>query len=174
MQTHMSAAATPAQAVHRTVFGTELGTCAVSWNEGGLVGFELPEAVHRSGDAYRPPLEIARLIERVRRHLAGKPQDFTDLNYQFSRVPDFARDVYRATLAIKSGQTRTYGEIAAAIGQPPAASRAVGAALGANPWPLLVPCHRVVAASGKMTGFSGPGGVATKVKLLALEGAQLL
>jgi O-6-methylguanine DNA methyltransferase len=174
MQTHMSTAATPARTPRRAVFDTDLGLCAVSWSEDRLLGFELPGAQPRAGDAASPPPEIAALITRVRRHLAGEPQDFSDLNYQFSRVPDFARDVYRATLAVKAGQTRTYGEIAAAIGQPPAASRAVGAALGANPWPLLVPCHRIVAANGKMTGFSGPGGVTTKVKLLALEGAQLL
>jgi methylated-DNA-[protein]-cysteine S-methyltransferase len=75
---------------------------------------------------------------------------------------------------VKPGHTSSYGDLAAAIGQPAAASRAVGTALGSNPWPLLIPCHRILAATGKMTGFSGPGGIATKVKLLALEGAQLL
>lgn len=95
------------------------------------------------------------------------------MRYDFSEVAPFNLAVLRATLAIKAGSTRSYGEIAKAIGQPPAASRAVGAALGANHWPLLIPCHRVVAADGRMTGFSGPGGVQTKLRLLALEGAQL-
>ena len=96
------------------------------------------------------------------------------MRYDFSRVPPFVGEVLRATLHVKSGRTATYGEIATAIGQPLAASRAVGSALGDNPWPLLIPCHRIVAADGRMTGFSGPGGVATKARLLALEGAQLL
>ena len=110
----------------------------------------------------------------MQHHLAGDPQDFSDLPYDFARVPEFHRAVLRATLAVKSGHTTTYGALAATLGQPPGASRAVGTALGANPWPLVIPCHRVVAASGKMTGFSGPGGVDTKARLLALEGAQLL
>jgi methylated-DNA-[protein]-cysteine S-methyltransferase len=109
----------------------------------------------------------------VRQHLVGKPQDFSDLPYDFTRVEKFAEGVYRSTLAVKSGQTCSYGDIAKKLGQPPAVSRAVGTALGANPWPLLVPCHRVVASDGRMTGFSGPGGIKTKLRLLALEGAQL-
>lgn len=163
MQTHM-----------RHTFATPLGRCAIKWHDAGLTGFELPEATPRPSDETTPPAEIAAIIARVQRHLASEPQDFSDLSYDFTAVPAFDLDVLRATLAIKSGQTRSYGEIAATIGQPPAASRAVGSALGSNRWPLLIPCHRVLAADGKMTGFSGPGGVATKAKLLALEGAQLL
>ena len=87
---------------------------------------------------------------------------------------NFAREVLRAALHVKPGHTASYGEIAQAAGLPLTACRNVGSALGSNPWPLLIPCHRVVAATGKMTGFSGPGGVATKVRLLALEGAQLI
>jgi methylated-DNA-[protein]-cysteine S-methyltransferase len=144
----------------------------VSWGEHGLSRFELPAAAVRPGDV--PPAPgIEAVIARVRRHLAGDFQDFTDIAYDFGRLPAFQADVLRATLAVKAGQTRSYGEIAADIGQPAAASRAVGAALGANPWPLLIPCHRIVAANGKMTGFSGPGGVRTKLKLLAVEGAEL-
>ncbi len=100
-------------------------------------------------------------------------QDFSDLEYDFSEVSDFHRQVYHHALAVKPGTTCSYGDIARKMDQPPGASRAVGAALGANPWPLLIPCHRVVAANGKMTGFSGTGGIKTKLRLLALEGAQL-
>lgn len=164
MQTHI---------MPRYAFSTALGYCAVSWDNGVLTRFELPEATLQIDDEASPPPEITALAERVRAHLTGQFQDFSDLPYQFSLVPVFACDVYRATLAIKAGQTRTYGEIATALGQPAAASRAVGSALGANPWPLLIPCHRVVAAGGKMTGFSGPGGIQTKLRLLALEGDQL-
>lgn len=158
------------------LFPTPLGECGIAWTETGLTGFFLPGGegrLPREAPA-EPPSWVAAIIVRVQRHLGGEPQDFADLNYDFSRLPEFNRAVLRATLDVKSGHTTTYGGIASAIGQPPAASRAVGTALGANPWPLLIPCHRVVAASGKMTGFSGPGGVDTKVKLLALEGAQLL
>ncbi len=163
MQTHMQ----------RVSFDTPIGRCALAWHDAGLTSFSLPEAREKSADAPTPPAEILAVIDRVRRHLAGELQDFSDLRYDFADIPAFNLAVLRATLAIKPGLTRSYGEIAAAIGQPPAASRAVGAALGANRWPLIVPCHRVVAADGKMTGFSGPGGVKTKLRLLALEGAQL-
>lgn len=164
MQTHMQ----------RVTFDTPLGRCAIRWHDAGLTGFELPEAASRSDDLAMPPAPIAAIIDRVCRHLSGDAQDFSDLVYDFSEVPPFNLAVLRATLAIKSGHIRSYGEIAAAIGEVPAASRAVGAALGANRWPLLIPCHRVVAADGRMTGFSGPGGVRTKTRLLALEGAQLI
>ena len=157
-------------------FPPPLGTCAIAWNDAGLTRFLLPDPARPAGGGTEaePPPWVREIIGRVGRHIAGDPQDFSDARYDFTRVPEFNRAVLRATLAVKSGHTATYGDLATAIGQPPAASRAVGAALGANPWPLLIPCHRIVAASGKMTGFSGPGGVATKTRLLALEGALLL
>lgn len=159
--------------MRRTTFPTPLGRCALSWHEAGLTGFELPEAAVRADDEAAPPTEIAAIVARVQQHLAGEAQDFSDLRYDFAGVAEFDLGVLRATLAVKSGLTRSYGEIARAIGQPPAASRAVGAALGANRWPLLIPCHRIVAADGRMTGFSGPGGIKTKLRLLALEGSQM-
>ncbi|HEX2855571.1 MAG TPA: methylated-DNA--[protein]-cysteine S-methyltransferase [Opitutaceae bacterium] len=158
----------------RIVFSTPLGRCALSWNANGVTGFELPEAADNTRKEALPPPGIALLIPRVQQHLAGNAQDFSDAPYDFAALPEFSRQVLLATLNVKSGRTATYGEIAAALGHPPSVSRAVGAALGANAWPLLIPCHRIVAANGKMTGFSGPGGVPTKVKLLAIEGAQLL
>jgi methylated-DNA-[protein]-cysteine S-methyltransferase len=159
--------------IARFTFDTAFGRCALSWGEGGLTGFELPVAPVRAGDHVAPPSWLEPLIARVRRHLTGDLQDFTDFPYAFDSVAEFPRQVYRATLAVKAGRTASYGVIAAALGQPPGASRAVGAALGANPWPLLVPCHRIVAADGRMTGFSGPGGIKTKLRLLKLEGTQL-
>jgi methylated-DNA-[protein]-cysteine S-methyltransferase len=157
----------------RTTFPTALGTCALSWGDAGLTGFELPEAPARADDQAQPPAEITGLIFRVQQHLTGTLQDFSDVRYDFSQIPEFAREVYHAALAVKAGRTSSYGTLASVLGQPPAASRAVGSALGANPWPLLVPCHRIVAADGRMTGFSGPGGIKTKLRLLALEGAEL-
>lgn len=158
----------------QTTFSTPLGLCGLEWNESVLTRFLLPGFTPQPGLDAAPPPWIQAIIERVGQHLTADFQEFTDVPYDFSEVKPFVRDVLRATLAIKTGHTATYGEIAQVIGHPPAASRAVGAALGANPWPLLIPCHRIVAANGKMTGYSGPGGIDTKVKLLALEGAQLL
>jgi methylated-DNA-[protein]-cysteine S-methyltransferase len=159
------------------IFPTPLGPCAIAWSPDGLTAFFLPRSEKRlppGAETAEPPLWISVIATRVQRHLGGDLQDFSDLRYDFTAIPEFHRAVLQATLAVKAGHSTTYGAIAAALGQPPGASRAVGTALGANHWPLLIPCHRVVAANGKMTGFSGPGGVDTKAKLLAIEGAQLL
>lgn len=167
------------------LFPTSIGICGIAWNDAGLTGFQLPEIseaateqslVARTGSAGRtePPAWITDLIARVQRHLAGVPQDFADVRFDFSGVTPFQRRVYEAALAVKSGHTSSYGAIARQLELPPSASRAVGHALGQNPWPLLVPCHRFLSSTGKLTGFSAPGGVKTKVRLLALEGAELL
>lgn len=161
----------------QTSFHTSLGRCAIAWNDAGLTHFRLPAnaPANAIGEPEAAPTPwVQAIIERVQHHLTGDLQDFSDLHYDFSHQPPFVCEVLRATLDVKAGHTATYGDIARTIGHPPAASRAVGSALGANPWPLLIPCHRIVASTGKMTGYSGPGGVATKVRLLALEGAQLL
>jgi methylated-DNA-[protein]-cysteine S-methyltransferase len=159
-----------------STFSTPFGTCAIAWNDVGVTRFLLPDPERPSNGntEVAPPDWVADIIARVQRHLAGDLQDFSDVQFDFRRLPEFVCAVLRATLAVRSGCTVSYGEIAAAIGLPLGACRAVGAALGSNPWPLLIPCHRIVAATGKMTGFSAPGGVATKVKLLALEGSQLV
>ena len=122
--------------------------------------------------AHQPP-STASLIARVQRHLAGDLQDFADLTYDWSRVTEFQSRVLRAVLAVKPGRTATYGDLARAIGAKPGTARAIGGAVGANPWPLLVPCHRILGAGGRLTGYSAPGGLATKRALLALEGAEL-
>jgi len=157
----------------RVTFPTPLGACALSWGLSGLTSFELPEAPVQPDDVAEIPAPIRELAARVQRHLSGDLQDFSDVQYDFRSVAEFPREVYHATLAVKAGQPASYGDIAAKLGYAPGLSRAVGTALGANPWPLLVPCHRIVSVGGKMTGFSGPGGIKTKLRLLALEGAQL-
>jgi methylated-DNA-[protein]-cysteine S-methyltransferase len=165
---------------------TALGSCGIAWNDAGVTAFQLPARTEtltaarmaREGgdrvDASVAPEWVRQIAERVRRHLDGAPQDFSSERMDWARVSDFQRAVYRRTQLIKPGTTASYGEIADAIGLGPEAARAVGVALASNPWPLLVPCHRVVSATGKMTGFSAPGGVRTKTRLLALEGAELL
>ena len=161
------------------LFTTELGICGVAWSDAGLSGFALPPATaghFKDGgedQSAAPPRWVAALIERVRGHLAGVSQDFGDARYDFARVTPFQRAVYAEALKVPAGATRTYGWLARQIGSPVSASRAVGTALGRNPWPLLVPCHRFIGANGKLTGFSAPGGLATKRRLLALEGAEM-
>src|SRR5687767_8975 len=122
-------------------FSTPLGTCAIAWNDNGLTRFLLPDPERPCGGntEAEPPAWVAEIIERVKRHLTGDVQDFSDVRYDFSRVPEFVRAVLRATLDVKPGHTATYGDIASTLGQPLAVSRAVGGALGANPWPLLIP-----------------------------------
>ena len=153
-----------------TSFPTPIGYCSITWNADEITGFSLPPGVN-SKDAPSPWVDA--IIARVGRHLAGEMQDFSDLPYAWSRVSSFQRAVYEAALQVKPGQTWSYGQLAAAIGQTAIAARAVGTALGKNPWPLLVPCHRFIGANGRMTGFSAPGGIKTKLRLLALEGAEL-
>ena len=160
----------------RTEYSTAWGIGGLAWNEQGLTGVQLPG---RPGNGPAVPLAgapewVRELVARIQRHFGGEMQDFAEVPLDVSAVPVFAQRVYAAARAVKAGHTVTYGELAARLGEGPDASRAVGAALGNNPWPLIVPCHRILGAGGRLTGFSAPGGVRTKTRLLALEGAQLL
>ena len=130
-------------------------------------------ALHGAPDG--TPHWVLALARRVQAHMTGDLQDFADVPFDWERVGEFQRAVYRVALGVKPGVTWSYGQVANALpGSPgPGGARSVGTALGQNPWPLLVPCHRFIGADGKMTGFSAPGGIKTKLKLLALEGAQL-
>jgi len=151
-------------------FPTAIGACSIFWAGDTVTRFTL---LTTAADSVEPPAWLQPLIIRVQKHLREGGEDFDDVPLAWESVSHFQNQVYRAALAIKSGQTATYGDLARAIGQPPGASRAVGTALGQNPWPLIVPCHRFVSTGGKMTGFSAPGGIQTKLKLLAIEGSQL-
>ena len=169
-----------------TLFPTALGTCGLAWNDTGLTCFQMPEvnaesiehklkthAGKHSDDTPRPAW-IRRLIERVQRHLEGHLQDFESVPLDWSIVSSFQQAVYQQTRDIKSGDLKSYGEIARLVGLDAKSARSVGVALAKNPWPLIVPCHRVVSAAGKMTGYSAAGGIRTKTRLLVLEGAELL
>jgi methylated-DNA-[protein]-cysteine S-methyltransferase len=168
------------------LFPTAFGTCGLSWKEGRLTRFHLPEAsealtrrrLASTGDAEvgegESPEWVRAVIARVRRHFEGDLQDFSDVSLEWSLVSEFQRSVYHQTQSIRPGFKRGYGEVAGALALGPGSARAVGVALATNPWPLIVPCHRVVSADDRMTGFSGPGGIRTKTRLLALEGAELL
>lgn len=163
------------------LFSTPLGTCAVAWGERGVVGVWLPakgEGALRASVRRRwpraseaePPPAIAEAIEAIRALLRGERRDLAEIALDMEALPAFRRRVYAEARRIPPGLTATYGELAARIGAPGQA-REVGEAMGSNPYPIVVPCHRVVAAGGKLGGFSAPGGTDTKLRLLAIEGA---
>ena len=165
------------------LFDTPVGVCALVWGKRGLRGAYLPEEEPAKTRARlfgrfpgavetTPPRHVAEVIDTIRRLMRGEPMDFSWVSLDLSAVPDFNRRVYDFALTIPPGETLTYGQVADRIGEPGQA-QAVGQALGANPFPIIVPCHRVVAAGGKLHGFSAPGGLDTKRKLLALEGSSL-
>lgn len=155
-------------------FDTRLGTCAIRWSDAGLAGVRLPSArtadLPRLKDAAAVPDAVRVTIDGIVAVLDGAPVDLGFVALDERGIDPFRRAVYAATRAIPAGSTATYGEIAKAIGRPDAA-RDVGAALASNPFPVVVPCHRVVGAGGKLIGFSAPGGLATKRRMLELEGA---
>jgi methylated-DNA-[protein]-cysteine S-methyltransferase len=164
------------------IFKTAIGWAGIAWSEHGLIGAHLPErdpsVVRRSFGRKFPnseedavPASFADLVERIRALMRGEKVDLSDAPLDLARVPEFNAKVYEITRRIPAGKTLTYGEIAAQLGDRLLA-RDVGAALGKNPWPIIVPCHRVTAAGGKLGGFSARGGAQTKLKLLALEGAS--
>ena len=155
-------------------FDTAPGTCAVRWTDAGLASVRLPSArtagLPRIGETAQLPEPVRAAIEGIVAVLDGAAIDLGFVDLDERGIDPFRRSVYAATRTIPPGSTVTYGDIARAIGEPRAA-RDVGAALASNPFPIVVPCHRVVGAGGKLTGFSAPGGLATKRRMLELEGA---
>ncbi len=165
------------------LFDTAIGVCGVVWNEIGLTGTALPD---RDAESLRDRLTQrwpqaveaqpwgagAEAVAAIQALMVDGRTDLTGLVLDETSLTDVLRRVYAAARAVPPGQTRTYGQIAAAAGAPGEA-RAVGQAMGKNPWPIVVPCHRVMGADGKLTGFSAPGGVDTKLRLLSIEQARL-
>lgn len=162
------------------LFDTAIGRCGIAWSARGITGVQLPEAddcatrcrlAKRFPEAREtaPPTEVERAIDGIAALLRGEADPLSAIQLDMGGVPPFHRRVYAVTRTIQPGSALTYGEVAARLGSPDSA-RAVGQALGRNPFPLIVPCHRVVAAGGKPGGFSAYGGRATKEKLLAIEG----
>jgi methylated-DNA-[protein]-cysteine S-methyltransferase len=164
-----------------TLFDTAIGCCGIVWSTRGVVGVQLPE---KSEQATRnrvlrrypvaretpPPAEVQRVIDRIGALLRGEPVELSDVGLDSGAVSEFNRRVYDVARGIRPGATLSYGEIAERLGDR-ALAREVAQALSENPYPIIVPCHRVLAAGGKMGGFSGPGGVRTKLRLLSIEGA---
>jgi methylated-DNA-[protein]-cysteine S-methyltransferase len=164
-----------------TIFDTPIGCCGIAWGERGIVAVQLPmsnaektrKRIHqRFGDIEEtvPPPAVRSAIDAIVELLDGKPNDLSDIVLDLDGVPQFDRGVYAIARTIPPGKTLTYGDIAKRLGGVEL-SRDVGQALGHNPCPVVVPCHRVLAAGGKPGGFSANGGVTTKLKMLAIEGA---
>ncbi|QYG91950.1 methylated-DNA--[protein]-cysteine S-methyltransferase [Iamia sp. SCSIO 61187] len=164
-----------------TLLPTAIGTCGIAWRDRVIVAVALPEAdddaterrIRRSVPGVEratPPAAVRDVLDRVGALLEGRPVDLADVAVEVHHETDFGRRVHEVVRAIPPGQTLTYGEVAARVGEPGAA-QAVGRAMGSNPVPIIVPCHRVVGAGGRPVGFSAPGGVATKQRILRIEGA---
>jgi methylated-DNA-[protein]-cysteine S-methyltransferase len=165
------------------LFDTAIGLCALAWTERGVAWVQLPDAgevatrkrlLARYPDALEAPArgDVKRAVEVMRKHLAGRLDPMERLELDYSGLPLFHRRVYEALRKVGPGQTVGYGELAGRLGSPGAA-RAVGQAVGRNPFPIVVPCHRVLAAGGRVGGFSAYGGVDTKRRMLAIEGVTL-
>jgi methylated-DNA-[protein]-cysteine S-methyltransferase len=164
------------------IFETALGPGGIAWSDQGVLGIQLPEpdAAHVRARLKRrfpeareaSPQELSEPIEAIQSLIAGQPRDLSAVQLDMRRVPDLARRVYDVARTVQPGETITYGDIAKRLGDPLLA-REVGQALARNPFPIVVPCHRVVAAGGKLGGFSAAGGVATKRRLLEIERANV-
>jgi len=174
----------PPTGVAHAFFSTAIGDCGVAWTSRGLAWFQLPEAspaasrerlsrITGESPESEPPPWVGDAIARITRLLDGHDEDLSSIPVDLSSAPPFFRRVYEASRRIPRGRVWTYTELAAAAGSPEA-SRAVGQAMARNPLPVVVPCHRVVASGGRPGGFSAPGGLDTKARLLAIEGALAL
>jgi methylated-DNA-[protein]-cysteine S-methyltransferase len=165
------------------LFDTSIGRCGIAWGERGIVGMQLPEGSDSktlarlrrrfpAAVARTPPVEVQRAIDAIAGLLRGEPSDLSGITLDMAGLPPFHRRVYEAARTIPAGATVSYGELATRAGAPGAA-RAVGQALARNPFAIVVPCHRVLAAGGRAGGFSANGGVGTKRRLLKIESAPL-
>ncbi len=165
------------------VFDTAIGPCAIVWSPRGVCGFHLPhvgparlrvrvQQRHAGVRECEPPPAVRKAIDGVVALLRGEPIDLGGVSLDLAQVPDFHRRVYAVARAIPPGRTLSYGEVAEQLGDVQLA-RAVGQALGANPIAIIVPCHRVLGAGGRAGGFSAPGGVDTKRRLLEIEQARI-
>lgn len=168
-------------AKHYTTFQTAAGVCSIAWNENGVAGFQLgtsnpddieiwrkrrvPNAVQTPPDA-----DILRVIDGAVRYFDGEAVDFTTTAIDLRGQSEFFATIYTALRKVPYGKTTTYGELARSVGAGVERSREVGVAMATNPIPLIVPCHRVLAAGGRLSGFSAPGGTEAKAWMLALEG----
>jgi methylated-DNA-[protein]-cysteine S-methyltransferase len=169
-------------ALNFTLFQTAIGYCGIVWSGRGIAGVRIAEKREQSARnrivrrypgalEVSPPPDAQRVVTDIVALLNGEAKDLSSVALDFDGVPDFNRRVYDVARTIRPGETISYGEIAARFGDRGLA-RDVAQALSQNPIPIIVPCHRVLAAGGKMGGFSAPGGVRTKLRMLSIEGAR--
>lgn len=166
------------------IFDTPRGFCGLAWSAAGITRFQLPSEgaeaterllLRRLTDA-RPAIptpDVAEVIAAVQRYFSGEKTDFSDVRVDLGVQDAFFTQVYAAARGIAWGQTTTYGALARQLGAGPEAARDVGQAMAKNPVPLIIPCHRVLAAGGKIGGFSAPGGSSAKMRMLELEGVRM-
>lgn len=166
-------------------FKTELGSMALSWSEGKISAIFMPEknsvelleqvrkkiSVPNLRWEKNPPRFVLEMAKKITKHLMGETQLFSLDSLNLDGTPRFHRKVYEQTIKIPNGKVYTYGELAKKAGSPKA-FRAVGQAMAKNPYPIVIPCHRVVGSSGKLVGYSAPGGTETKKKILAIESSH--
>ena len=166
------------------IFETAGGFCGIAWNSAGISRFGLParsaEATERhllrrlqGAEAGAPPQDVLYAIAAVKRYFAGGEVDFSNVRLALNEQEEAFKQIYAAARRVVWGSTTTYGALAKELGGGPEAARDVGQAMAKNPTPLLIPCHRVLAAGGKVGGFSAPGGAAAKLRMLALEGVNV-
>jgi methylated-DNA-[protein]-cysteine S-methyltransferase len=171
-------------AKHYHVFETAMGFCAIAWSEGGVVRFQLPtksaEAAERSmqrrvpgAEPGAPAEDVAGVVAAAKRYFGGEETDFSQVRLDLAGEDAFFARIYAALQRVGWGRTTTYGALAKEVGAGREAARDVGEAMAKNPAPLIIPCHRVLAAGGKIGGFSAPGGSRTKVRMLELEGVRV-
>ena len=169
---------------HYLIFETAGGFCGIAWSSAGITRFQLPtrsaEATERlvqrrvpGAEPGAPTPEVAEVVAAVQRYFAGEETDFSGIKLDLGERDPFFAQIYTALRRVGWGRTTTYGALAKEIGAGPEAARDVGLAMSRNPVPLIIPCHRVLAAGGKVGGFSAPGGSAAKVRMLELEGVRV-
>jgi len=165
------------------IFETAGGPCGIAWTAAGVVRFQLPgedaATTQRlllrhlpDAEPAEPPPAVARAIQAAQRYFAGEEADFTDVPLDLAGQSDLFKAIYDAARCVHWGETTTYGTLARELGVGPEGAREVGQAMAKNPVALIIPCHRVLAAGGKVGGFSAPGGASSKLKMLALEGVS--
>lgn len=165
------------------LFDTAIGRCGIAWGERGLLGVQLPEGddaktrarlLQKAPGARETaaPADVRTACDAMAELLDGHPKDLSFIALDTDHLPAFNCSVYHIARTIPPGETMTYGEIAARLGDK-LLSRSVGKALGENPLPIVIPCHRVLAANGKTGGFSANGGVTTKFRMLTIERARI-
>ncbi len=169
---------------YHCIFETAGGYCGIAWNASGISRFQLPTKDEAEterllmrrvplSDRAVPPPNVATTIEAAKRYFAGEAVDFSDVTLDLGGQDDVFKDIYAAARKIGWGHTTTYGALAKVLGLGPEAAREVGQAMAKNPVALIIPCHRVLAAGGKLGGFSAPGGSQSKARMLELEGVKL-